>query len=568
MVVTPTKLPVMVGLCGTPSVGEHGDAVFAVLTDFFAELLRTAPKSPVWLLITGENELSRLTARAFRQTFPDTLLHRTVLICLEDDTAGCDIQTDRILAEGSLPSHVNSAVARLSHTVIAVIDERDMKARPAAEPGHPASILRYRRRGVPVDHAAGNPLNQPELGEVVTITLPDREKAAAGSGTLAVRRRYPPDWGKTAFSLHSAVLEGVEQFNRELDELAEHNPAAIRRSWDSLVSWNQLSDAEKGLVESTAANELAGIHAAADGLAIQYAHRMFLGLCAMFTLALFAITFNQLYGASPDQYWLLQVYAVLIIGGVTSAWWVRNRSRYQEKYLQYRALAEATRVLFFWRLCAVDESVADAYFPSHTEEGDWISKSLRFLDARARLSRSDAYAASPVIAFGLAQREWIQGQLQYFFGVPARGRKGAIDRNTRHHNRSAGFAPVAAFLGTVVLLSMIVAHWSQIDNQLMQRFSLSSEHVQSWLLIASSLCLALGALAAAFGRLMGYQEHASRYRRVGIRFDTARNRLAEAIRTHKWVEARRILGAVGRVALEENESWFSVGRERPSDFPV
>jgi hypothetical protein len=67
---------------------------------------------------------------------------------------------------------------------------------------------------------------------------------------------------------------------------------------------------------------------------------------------------------------------------------------------------------------------------------------------------------------------------------------------------------------------------------------------------------------------MGYQEHASRYRRVGIRFDTARNRLAEAIRTRKWAEARGILGAVGRVALEENESWFSVGRERPSDFPV
>lgn len=568
MVATPTKLPVMVGLCGTPSVGEHADAVHAALAELFTALARDFVNSPIWLMITAENDLSRLAASAFRQSFADAAQHRTVLICLEQIANDGEHERDLMITEGSSTAHINSTLARLSHTIIAVLDERDMKSRPTLEAGHPAPILRYRRRGVPVDHAAGNPLNQPELGEVVTITLPAAARDAAGSRALAVRRRYPPHWGKNATALHDAVVDGVEQFNRELAELAERNPAAIERSWSSLVRWQELTAAERELVESTAAHELAGIHAAADALAIQYAHRMFLSLCVMFTLALFAVTFNQLYGANPDQYWRLGTYGVLILCGVTAAWWVRTRSRYQEKYLQYRALAEATRVLFFWRLCAVEESVADAYFPSHTEEGDWISKSLRFLDARAQMARTEAYIASPVTAFGLAQREWIQGQLQYFFGVPAK-RTGAIERNTQRHARTAGgFASGAAFLGTLVLVLMMVAHWSPIDDRLLQRFSLSSELVQSWALVASSFCLALGALAAGFGRLMGYQEHASRYRRVGVRFDTARNRLAEAIRSHKWVEARRILGAVGRVALEENESWFSVGRERPSDFPV
>jgi hypothetical protein len=566
--VVASKLPIIVGLCGTPNPGEYADAVFPALSELFAALQPQVANSPVWLLITGENQLSNLAIKAFRETFRDGTSHRVVLVCLKSDPRNYGLGIDRLLTEGDSAAHVNATLARLSHTVIAVIDEREMRTRSAVEPGHPAPILRYRRRGVPVDQAPGNPLNLPELGEVVTFTLPVTKTGARTTTGIVVRRRYPPHWGKTATNLHDAVLEGVEQFNREVNELIDSNPSALQRSWGSLVNWDALSDTEKSLVQNSEAQELAGTHAASDALAIAYARKMFLSLCVLFTLALFAITFNQLYGAYPDQYWRLYTYGVLILCGVAAAWWVKNRSFYQEKFLQYRALAEATRVLFFWRLCAVDESVADAYFPSHTEEGDWISKSLRFLDARVRLSRSDAYTASPMVAFGLAQREWVQGQLQYFFGAPARGSLGAIRRNTIRHQRTAGLAPIAGLAGALVLVAMVIAHWSPFDNRVLQRFSLSGSHVRAWGLIASSLCLAIGALAAGFGRLMGYQEHASRYRRVGIRFDTARNRLAEAIRTRKWAEARGILGAVGRVALEENESWFSVGRERPSDFPV
>ncbi len=54
-----------------------------------------------------------------------------------------------------------------------------------------------------------------------------------------------------------------------------------------------------------------------------------------------------------------------------------KRRDYQNRYQDYRGLAEGLRVQFFWRLAGVDECVADHYLGRHRHELQWIRNACR-----------------------------------------------------------------------------------------------------------------------------------------------------------------------------------------------
>jgi hypothetical protein len=101
-------------------------------------------------------------------------------------------------------------------------------------------------------------------------------------------------------------------------------------------------------------------YAVVDTLAVHFQHltqRTLVGLLIMVFWA--AISF-EISSWLPDQRWIQAVYLGMLLSAFAWYLWAKRRD-YQNKYLDYRALAEGLRVQLFWWLSGLKEAVADHY---------------------------------------------------------------------------------------------------------------------------------------------------------------------------------------------------------------
>ncbi len=70
------------------------------------------------------------------------------------------------------------------------------------------------------------------------------------------------------------------------------------------------------------------------------------------------------------------VFLALVVLAVIVAVWVKGVGL-QDRFQDYRALAEGLRVEFYWRLARVRESVYDHYLARQEGELDWIRNAMR-----------------------------------------------------------------------------------------------------------------------------------------------------------------------------------------------
>ena len=78
-----------------------------------------------------------------------------------------------------------------------------------------------------------------------------------------------------------------------------------------------------------------------------------------------------------------------------AVWWIARRADWQRRYLDYRVLAEALRVQFYWAVAGVDRPKLsrfghDVFLKRHDLELGWIRNILRVSGLR-----DDAAASKP-----------------------------------------------------------------------------------------------------------------------------------------------------------------------------
>jgi len=69
---------------------------------------------------------------------------------------------------------------------------------------------------------------------------------------------------------------------------------------------------------------------------------------------------------------------------------IAARKDYENKYYDYRALAEGLRVQFFWKLIHSKENTYDHYLRKYMGEMDWIFQTVRnvCMDANQEISQN------------------------------------------------------------------------------------------------------------------------------------------------------------------------------------
>jgi hypothetical protein len=291
-------------------------------------------------------------------------------------------------------------------------------------------------------------------------------------------------------------------------------------------------------------------------------------------LALFALTFAAficfaLFSHLGGQRLLI---AYSIFYGMIFLLFLSARSaRHQERFLDYRALAEALRVAVYWRLVGIglrpsdvkaDASgegsdvdahtvgvLAEAYPIKQPRELAWVKVCLRTLEL---LDRAEGVAHERVLdpaCHTIARRCWVFGQYMFF------------RRRGFHHNSVAEMLGTwsTVFLGLTFLLVPLF----------FSRFAEVGRTVYFGIDLHTVVLLMIGLLPGSAAALTGYSERlaleaqARQYDRMRELFQRASELLPERIDATTAKMVRAVYRELGIEAMRENAEWVAVYRQRP-----
>ena len=417
-------------------------------------------------------------------------------------------------------------LAREAHLLLALWD-----GSPGNGPGGTADVVRIFREG-----AAPERLILPDAGPVIHVhTRRPGSTPAVVLGTVQYLPACPgglPNPGEE--TRWKTVLQRIDQFNRDLVRASPSKVAEIESP-----------------VRSKA--ELAhGIFLAADAMAMtaqKERDTLFKGLMGVSCVA---IVLAQVYSSLFSLPILLA--GAIAMSGVGFVWhFVVARQHVEQRYLDYRALAEACKVQYFWKTVGIEACASDHFLREQRDELEWIRQAIQTTELG-----SEPVDASPLEARLAQVRDaWIDDQLRYFSGDAKRpGGKAAFNRmkDTVWSRRGA----MLFASGMLLAVLTTVFHAFLLDPT-------SDPH--AWILrsmtVGYSLIFGAAALTKVYQENRAFSEHAKQYQRMGLTLQIARGRLDTALAAGELSVAVGVVKAVGIEALSENGNWLLLHRDRP-----
>jgi hypothetical protein len=478
--------------------------------------------------------------------------------------------------------------------------------------GGTAEVVKFTREGIPleVSRSARASLDGSEIGPVIHVMAP-RQKGRSPAGEVAVQR-----WGRAVISHYRgrrlkrwcddiggfvgrlfrieradvrAQLSDVQrreldawetfgvlialtrQFNHEAASLAsdKRGRAQTAQSLDYLFDGAEPlapGQADPKQVALTLAPRWSRLYSISDTLAndcqTQFKRDWFL---------LFLLTFSAFFCFAMFSYQAVELlliaysllYVLIFIIFLRARW-----DRHQERFLDYRALAEALRVAVYWRLVGIglrpsdvradavgDGSAVDAHtvgvlanaYPiKQPSELAWVKICLRTLEL---LDRAEGVADERVLdplCHGIVRRCWVYGQYMFF------------RRRGFHHNSVA-----EALESWAIILLMTTAF---LLAPLLVFVALG---IGKTVFFGIDLLMVIGLLPGSAAALTAYSERlalkaqARQYDRMRILFERAYELLPERIDTTTAALVRAVYRELGIEAMRENAEWVAVYRQRP-----
>jgi hypothetical protein len=473
-------------------------------------------------------------------------------------------------------------IVRYCHVLIALWDGADKEG--AA--GGTAEVVAFKRYGIPIGigGSARSALDAPEIGPVIQVIAPRAGKKAM-QATVSVR-----PWGR-AFVQHIAMpRDRVPSSPPSTFPSPEEREA---EAWTSFEALTKLScrfnreaagldatpDAELSLEQAfanyrpecpvdTASARTRAVEAAprwcslygiADALALARQRQFrniwrILFLVGLTALLIFDVETHLL----PDVHgieWLLVAYGAAL--AVAFICFIHARRReYQERFLDYRALAEALRVAMFWKLIGLGgphgsggkaDSIADAYPIKQPSELAWVKTCLRTVELLDVAAAPGERQILDEKGYGCARELWVGGQLAYFAHMGHSHHETAEARE----RLSLGLMLFAIVLACVLFL-------------LSFRFELHHENWRHRILI-----FAIGVLPGIAAVWVGYTEQlalkaqARQYDRMRTLFERAYELLPDKLSDTTPADAQAIYAELGGEAMKEHAEWVAIYRQRP-----
>lgn len=423
--------------------------------------------------------------------------------------------------------------------------------------GGTAEVVRFKLEGTAEEFTQGlSPLDSQDTGPVYWIVTPRLSGAEPAQPWCRMEKLYPRarHSSERAEETNQRILARIEAFNADAERLSGNRDAELAKSAE------HLSSATDDRVGAGAA-AIRRAYATADRVAAHFQRRTQDVLVALFVWAFAVITlfetYKHLVGAFPI---LLVLYASVAAAAYGWYYWI-NRRDYQNKFLDYRALAEGLRVQFFWRLAGIADGAGAHYLRKQRGELDWIRIGIKNVHFGAEMAsiESAGHAGAPLLEIVL--KDWVESQQRYF--------SHAAQRDQRFLERFDRIARSMVIAGLALALLpgiLILTHFGLFPE--LRTWVLESPIRYDILLVLITILPIVGALFNNYVERRAFSQHAKQYGWMSILFAAAYDRLPALIAANKVKEAQHVIRELGREALAENADWVQVHRERPLEFSV
>lgn len=408
---------------------------------------------------------------------------------------------------------------------------------PARGPGGTAHVVDLRRRGLP--SVVGDELVTylPDVGPVIQIVTP-RAHQPAPADSFAENVIYPeqPGWkanakarpGDAAADDFERAITHIERFDRDISE----SPPSTKR--DRLAALADRADAAANRMQAHTLRSLRSVYVAA---ALAGAAQLVLPADGSFGIPSWA-------GIAARIGFLAIAFAMFAFA---------KRGDFENRYQDYRAIAEALRVQYAWWCAGLRTRLVEAsYLQMQQSELAWIRSALRtaYLITGSATAKPDASPSDPECS------RWIEGQIDYY--------ERAGEQEAAHMAQAERAMRATAIGGATISGAAALAAWAVSHHWLSSPVALGTSTIGA-LTYWAAMPVALGSMLALLIRFYvqqrAFAENARRYQLMFTVFDAARRRLREG-----RDDPRRILEQLGHEALSEHAEWLILHRDRPLTF--
>jgi len=344
---------------------------------------------------------------------------------------------------------------------------------------------------------------------------------------------------KLSSSSFTEIMERIDCFNRDITEYREVNgDKELSQSWKYLFG----NEAENEIISgNNAIEKLAAIYTASDVLSQHFQRKTTKTIKWIYILFFIAVL---LYGVIDMSYYLVLFYIALI---PAIALLIRKTSmdRIEDRFLDYRALAEGLRVEIFWTLSGVGEKVSSHYLSKYAGLLTWIRKAVKSAELVSSGLKIELSSSDRRKSLEITRKLWIESQLEYFST-----KRLPICHKSRKFGGIASMSFIITLLVAVVFGIYVLAAGE------------SNQTVTTNFEVLLGAIAAVGVTAQAYKNKMAYDE-------IERRYSMARQTYASARREFESGKMRpeKILTAVGIEALMENSDWLWIHRSVPLEVP-
>jgi len=294
----------------------------------------------------------------------------------------------------------------------------------------------------------------------------------------------------------------------------------------------------------------ATVYSWADTLAIHYAARSLrLWKSVYILLAIAGVALTFLHATESRTDWRLHIMYYLALALAFSLGYWEIRDQHRQRHEEYRALAEALRVQFFWLAAGLRDMAYENFLGKQAGKTIWIRDAMSeislYNDVASTQTRNGVVGEAARLSLA---RTWVEGQTGYF-------NKACRKHQKRHR-----------LFNDVALVLVGVGFFLPLIGWLTPTFaSQEIPHLKQLASIVPTIAMLWAALAWNYAELRGYVQEARQYARMHDLFYAAKSQLQNLERAAKpesFVAAQTTIRELGQDALEENGDWLSMHRER------
>lgn len=299
---------------------------------------------------------------------------------------------------------------------------------------------------------------------------------------------------------------------------------------------------------------------ASDALSVYFAGKAKRSDGFVYSLALGAVlAFNFVSSKWEAPWFYLGV--TLIMALLATRIWFRS---IDNRFLEYRCLAEAARTLFFWRIAGVKRSLWITCLSRQLGAMHWVRHAVRTIEFCQDCAEPAASSAARPALDGLhiAERFWVGDQKEWF----KRKELENLERS-KFWKKISRLAIGASFV-TAIALALLTVTSGGDGGTLWDVWVQGGNAGDIW---QAALGLFAGGGVAARGFLSrrAHLELAKQYASQRLIFENA-SRMLDKIKSDpkpEWT-ATTILAKLGQEALQEQAEWLWLRHTRPFEVPV